>query len=218
MQLKKIIAVAVMGAALAGCKTTDPYTGEERASNTTRYGIGGALAGAAIGALADGGEGAWKGALIGGAAGAGYGHYTDQQEAKLRSTLEGTGVQVKRSGNDLTLIMPGNITFESSKADIKSSFYHVLRSVGTVIKEYDQNVVQVLGHTDSSGPASVNYPLSQDRADNVANYLIAQGVSGSRITPIGRGPENPIADNKTKEGKAMNRRVEINLLPKPQQR
>ena len=145
MQLKKVIAVAVMGVALAGCQTTNPYTGQEEASKTTKYGLGGVLAGAAIGALADGGEGAWKGALIGGAAGASYGHYTDQQEAKLRSQLQGTGVQVKRVGNDLTLIMPGSITFETSRSDIKSSFYHVLGSVAKVFKEYDQNIIQVPG-------------------------------------------------------------------------
>ena len=81
-----------------------------------------------------------------------------------------------------------------------------------------RTLFKCLGYTDSSGPDSINYPLSQDRADSVANYLIAQGVSGTRITPIGKGPKNPIADNKTKEGKAMNRRVEINLLAAPQQR
>ena len=217
MQLKKVIAVAVIGVALAGCKTTNPYTGQEEASKSTKYGLGGALAGAAIGALADGGEGAWKGALIGGAAGAGYGHYTDQQETKLRAQLQGTGVQVKRVGNDLTLIMPGSITFETNRSDIKSSFYQVLGSVAKVFKEYDQNIIEVIGYTDSSGSDSINYPLSQERADSVANYLIAQGVSGTRITPVGKGPQNPIGDNKTKAGKAMNRRVEINLLPAPRQ-
>ena len=218
MQFKKVIAVTVMGVALAGCQTTDPYTGQQETSKTTKYGLGGALAGAAIGALADGGEGAWKGALIGGAAGASYGHYTDQQEAKLRSQLQGTGVQVKRQSNDLALIMPSNITFETNRAEIKSSFYSVLASVARIFKEYDQNLIEVVGYTDSSGNDKINYPLSQNRADSVANYLIAQGVSGTRITPVGKGPENPVGDNKTKEGKAMNRRVEINLRAAPQQR
>lgn len=217
MQLKKIIVVSVMGLVLAGCKSTNPYTGEEEASKTTKYGLGGVLAGAAIGALADGGEGAWKGALIGGAAGASYGHYTDQQELKLRSQLQGSGVQVERQGNELKLIMPSNITFEASRSEVKSSFYSVLGSVANVFKEFDQNLIEVVGYTDSSGNDAINYPLSQDRADNVANYLIAQGVSGTRITPIGRGSQDPIGDNKTKAGKAMNRRVEINLRAAPEQ-
>ena len=215
MQLKKVLAVALLGGTLAGCQTTDPYTGEAEATNSTKYGLGGVLAGAAIGALADGGEGAWKGALIGGAAGAGYGHYTDTQEAKLRAELRGTGVQVKRQGNDLTLIMPGNITFETNRADIKSSFYPVLGSLTKVFKEFNQNLVQVVGYTDSTGGDSINYPLSENRANSVAQYFINQGVPGSRINSIGRGPQNPIASNKSKEGRAMNRRVEINLLPPP---
>ncbi|MGB1271729.1 MAG: glycine zipper domain-containing protein, partial [Endozoicomonas sp.] len=153
MQLKKVMAWVVISAGilLAGCQTTNPYTGEQETTKSTKYGLGGALAGAAIGALADGGEGALKGAVIGGAAGAGYGYYTDRQEAKLRAELQGTGVQVYRQGNDLKLIMPSNITFDSSKADIKSAFYPVLGSVAKVFKEFDKNLIEVVGYTDSTG-------------------------------------------------------------------
>ena len=216
MQLKKICAVVLMGIVLAGCQTTNPYTGEQEVNKSTKYGIGGALAGAAIGALADGGRGALTGAAIGGAAGAGYGYYTDQQEARLRAELQGTGVQVYRQGDNLHLVMPSNITFDSSRSDIKSSFYPVLGSVAKVFKEYDKNLIEVVGYTDSSGGDKINLPLSQARADSVANYIKYQGVSATRVTSIGRSSLNPIGDNNTKQGRAMNRRVEINLRPKPQ--
>ena len=216
MQLKKICAVALMGLVLAGCQTTNPYTGEEQASKSTKYGIGGALAGAAIGAITDGGRGALTGAAIGGAAGLGYGHYTDQQEAKLRAELRGTGVQVYRRGDDLHLIMPSNITFDTNRSDIKSSFYPVLGSVSKVFGEYDRNLVEVVGFTDSTGGDKINLPLSQARADSVANYIKHQGVSPTRVTAYGRGSQNPFGDNKTAEGRSQNRRVEINLRPAPQ--
>ncbi|WP_257293987.1 OmpA family protein [Endozoicomonas sp. YOMI1] len=219
MPLKKLFAVATLltgtliGSLLAGCQTTNPYSGEQQASKSTRYGLGGVLAGAAIGAIADGGDGALKGAIIGGAAGAGYGHYLDRQETALRAELQGTGVQVYRQGDELKLIMPSNITFDSSKSDIKSAFYPVLGSVSKVFREYDRNMIEVVGYTDSTGGDKINVPLSQGRADSVANYIAFQGVSGDRIVAYGRGSAEPVASNKTVEGRAKNRRVEINLLP-----
>ncbi|WP_201772642.1 OmpA family protein [Endozoicomonas numazuensis] len=216
IQIKRMSLVVAAAAIVAGCQTTNPYTGEQEVNKTTKYGGIGAVTGAVIGGLVDGGEGALKGAAIGGAAGAGYGYYTDKQEAALRQQLQGTGVQVYRQGDNLQLIMPSNITFDSSKSDIKSSFYSVLGSVGKVFKEYDKNLIEVVGYTDSSGGDKINLPLSQERAKSVADYLIHQGVSGTRITYFGAGASNPIGDNKTKEGRAMNRRVEINLRPAPQ--
>lgn len=219
MPLNKLFTVAallmgtLMGSLLTGCQTTNPYTGEQQASKSTKYGLGGVLAGAAIGAIADGGDGALKGAIIGGAAGAGYGHYMDRQERVLRAELQGTGVQVYRQGDQLKLIMPSNITFDSSKSDIKSAFYPVLGSVAKVFREYDRNLIEVVGYTDSTGGDKINVPLSQDRADSVANYIAFQGVSGDRIFAYGRGSADPVASNTTVEGRAQNRRVEINLLP-----
>lgn len=210
--------VVALAAFMAGCQTTNPYTGEQETQKTAKYGGIGAVTGAVIGGLVDGGEGALKGAAIGGAAGAGYGYYVDKQEAVLRQELEGTGVQVNRQGDVLQLVMPSNITFDSGKADIKSSFYPVLGSVAKVFKEYNKNLVEVVGYTDSSGTPEINGPLSNDRATNVAKYLEHQGVPESRITAYGAGDSNPIATNKTKEGRAQNRRVEINLRPKPEKK
>ncbi|MGQ7959488.1 OmpA family protein [Pseudomonas sp. SP16.1] len=213
---RNLIAASAVMALLAGC-TTNPYTGEREAGKAGIYGGIGAVAGAAIGAATsskkDRAKGALIGAAVGGAAGGGYGYYVDTQEAKLRQTLQGTGVQVQRNGDDLKLIMPGNITFASNSADISSSFYPTLNSLVLVFKEFDKNGVNIVGHTDSTGSLELNQNLSNRRALSVANYLSANGVPGQRISSYGAGPSQPIASNANEAGRAQNRRVEINLRP-----
>ncbi len=205
------------GAILAGCQTTNPYTGEQETRKTAKYGTAGAVSGAIVGALAGGKDGAWKGALVGGAAGSGYGYYADRQEEVLRQELQGTGVQVARNGDDLRLIMPADITFKLGSASIESRFYPVLNSVGKVLKEYDKNIVQVVGYSDRyGGTAQRNLELSQQRAQSVAGYLQSQGVSGTRINAFGQGASNPIIPDDGKKPQPTNRRVEVNLLPPPQ--
>ena len=213
---RNLIAATALMALLAGC-TTNPYTGESQAGKAGIYGGIGAATGAVIGAATsskkDRAKGALIGAAVGGAAGGGYGYYVDTQEAKLRQTLQGTGVQVQRNGDDLKLIMPGNITFASNSADISSSFYPTLNSLVLVFKEFNKNGVNIVGHTDSTGSQALNQSLSQRRAQSVANYLTANGVPGQRISAYGAGPSQPIASNATDAGRAQNRRVEINLHP-----
>ncbi|WP_281646629.1 OmpA family protein [Parendozoicomonas sp. Alg238-R29] len=212
--LKKIAVLAITSVIVAGCQSTNPYTGEQQAAKSAKYGGIGVLAGAVIGAAANGKDGALAGAALGGLAGAGYGAYTDKQEAALRAELQGTGVQIARYGDDLKLIMPGSITFDSNESSIKTSFYSVLSSVARVMKNYEKNPVVIIGHTDSTGnELKTNMPLSQARAQSVATYLIQQGVPASRITPYGVGSSQSIATNKTPEGRAQNRRVEIDLKP-----
>ncbi|QNH07709.1 OmpA family protein [Pseudomonas sp. B11D7D] len=213
---RNLIAATALMAMLAGC-TTNPYTGESQAGKAGVYGGIGAATGAVIGAATsskkDRAKGALIGAAVGGATGGGYGYYVDTQEAKLRQTLQGTGVQVQRNGDDLKLIMPGNITFGSNSADISSSFYPTLNSLVLVFKEFNKNGVNIVGHTDSTGSQELNQSLSQRRAQSVANYLTANGVPGQRISAYGAGPSQPIASNATDAGRAENRRVEINLRP-----
>ena len=212
MMLKKLIAVSLVGALLVSCQATNPYTGEQQTAKSAKYGGFGALAGAVVGAAVNGKNGALAGAALGGLAGAGYGAYTDQQQAALQQKLQGTGVQVQRQGNDLKLVMPGNITFASSDYNIKADFYPVLGSIATVLKEYDKNPVVIIGHTDSTGNETrINQPLSQKRAQSVASYLMGQGIPSTRVTSYGVGSSHSIADNKTEEGRALNRRVEIDL-------
>ena len=215
--MKRIIALSLATTLLlAGCQTTNPYSGEQETAKSTKYAGLGAVAGALVGAAIDGKDGALAGALAGGLAGAGYGAYADKQEAALRAQLEGTGVQVMREGDKIKLIMPGNITFASSSANIKSTFYPALTSVATVMKEYDKYVAVIIGYTDSTGGDKINLPLSQARAESVASYLEQQGVPGNRLVAYGAGSQSPIASNATAEGRALNRRVEITLQPEPQ--
>jgi outer membrane protein OmpA-like peptidoglycan-associated protein len=202
----------------AGCAVQNPYVrddGEMRKSTT--YGTIGAVAGAAVGAATsskkDRAKGALIGAAVGGAAGGGYGYYADQQEAELRRSMQGTGVEVQRHGDDLKLIMPGNITFATNSADIAGNFYAPLNNLANSFKQYDQNSIEIIGHTDNVGAQQYNYTLSQRRAQSVANYLAAQGVSSMRLSTRGMGPDQPIASNATESGRAQNRRVEINLRP-----
>jgi outer membrane protein OmpA-like peptidoglycan-associated protein len=198
---------------------TNPYTGQQQVSNTGKGAGIGAATGAIIGAIAGGGSSeerrrkALIGAGIGAIAGGGVGAYMDSQENKLRQQLAGTGVSVTRVGDNITLNMPGNITFPVNQSDVKADFYPVLNSVALVLKEYNKTLIDVVGHTDSSGTHEYNVQLSQRRAASVGQYLQSQGVEPVRIVTTGMGPDYPIADNATPAGKQQNRRVELVLRP-----
>ncbi|MDP2124411.1 MAG: OmpA family protein, partial [Parvibaculum sp.] len=150
---------------------------------------------------------------VGALAGGGIGYYMDQQEKELTQRLRASGVSVTRVGNDIILNMPGNVTFATDSSDINSRFFEVLNSVAVVLKEYDKTLVDVTGHTDSTGSAAYNMELSQRRAQSVASYLIGQGLDGRRFYIVGAGLTQPIADNNTAAGREQNRRVEIRLSP-----
>lgn len=215
--LRKTVVPVVVAAVLSAC-TTNPYTGERQAS---KAGIGAGI-GAGVGAVAgvlsgDNADERRKRALIGAGvgalAGAGVGAYMDRQESKLRQELQGTGVSVTRIGDDIILNMPGNITFDVNQATIESDFYPVLNSVAKVAKEFNKTLIDVAGHTDSTGTVAYNMDLSKRRANSVAKYLQSQGVDSTRLYAEGYGPHYPIADNGTAEGRSANRRVEIALKP-----
>ncbi len=209
--MKKLILCFVALGLLNAC-ATDAYTGESKVSKTA-WGTGiGAAVGAGVGAIIGGEKGALIGAGIGGATGAATGGYMDIQARKLRQTLVGTGVQVARDGENIRLIMPNSITFNTNESVIKTSANPVLDSVALVAKEYNKTRLQIVGYTDSTGNDAINLPLSERRAAAVANYLALRGVAGSRISSYGAGAANPIATNSTAEGRAQNRRVEIMLI------
>ena len=214
--MKRLLALCAIFT-LAACTTTDPYTGEEKTSNTAKGAGIGAIAGAVIGAASSSKSDRKKGALTGAAAGAaiggGVGNYMDRQEAKLRDELQGSGVQVRREGDRLYLIMPGNITFATGRYEIRSDFYSVLDSVAKVLAEFDQTAIKVSGHTDSTGGDQLNQTLSEQRAASVRDYLVRRDVAAGRIQAYGYGPRYPVASNSTAEGRAANRRVELELLP-----
>jgi outer membrane protein OmpA-like peptidoglycan-associated protein len=214
-----VSALALLSA--GGCTTYDAYTGEAKTSKTA-IGAGiGASVGAVVAYLDNKDEKSSKkrnqrilaAAVGGGAIGGGIGYYMDAQEAKLRKQLRGTGVSVQREGDNINLVMPGNITFAQGRSDIAASFYDVLNSVVLVLKEYDKTIVVVSGHTDSDGAADYNKNLSVQRAGSVSGYLQSHGINQVRLETVGFGETQPIASNATAAGKQQNRRVEITLVP-----
>ena len=209
---------ALVAVVASGCQTTDPYTGQQQMNRTSKGALIGAGIGVAAGLLTGNSaverrQHALIGAGLGGLAGGAVGTYQDRQQAALRDKLQGTGVDVSRDGDNITLNMPGNITFAFNSANLDPQFYSVLNNVAGVMKEYDQTIVEVAGHTDSIGTDAVNQRLSEQRANAVTQYLTSQGVNSQRFITVGAGKTRPIASNDTDAGRAANRRVEITLVP-----
>lgn len=208
----KVIIGLGLALILSGCTTTDPYTGEQTVSKTAVGAGVGAAGGAIIGAIAGKGTGALIGAGVGAAVGGVAGNMMDRQADALRQQLQSTGVQVvqDRSG-DIHLIMPGDITFATNSADIRSNFYATLNSVAIVLRKYNQTIIHVDGYTDNTGEPMYNQSLSERRANSVAQYLASQQINPNRIATRGFGERNPVAANATSAGRAQNRRVEITI-------
>ena len=215
--MRKAAILAMFGAltVTSACTTIDPFTGQQKVSNTAAgAGIGagvGALAGLAAGG--DDRRNALIGAGIGALAGGAIGNFMDRQEAELRAQLASSGVSVTRVGNNIVLNMPSNITFAVDQDQVIPAFYQTLDSVAIVLRKYNQTLIDVYGHTDSTGSDDYNQSLSQRRANSVANYLAVRGVNQQRMLATGFGESRPIADNSTETGRAQNRRVEIQIVP-----
>ncbi|WP_312247017.1 OmpA family protein [Stutzerimonas nitrititolerans] len=214
--MKKLISVSLIASilSLAGCAGMGPTDKDGSRNQTLTWGSIGTIAGAAAGALINKdnrGKGALIGAGIGGLAGAGYGVYADRQEAELRKATAGTGIEVQRQGDDIKLVMPGAITFNTGSTELSPAAQFNLDKLATSFREYGDNNIEVTGHTDSVGSNASNIELSQRRAVSVGKHLISQGIDKSRIQVYGAGPSQPIASNGTEEGRAQNRRVEIRL-------
>lgn len=215
MRTKSLLLLSILTIAisLSSCTTQNAYTGESQTSGTTKGAIFGGIVGGLAGALTGRGENAAIGAALGAGIGGAIGHSQDKQEAELRRQLAGSGVQIRRQGDNIKLIMPSDITFNVNKSVIQAHFSKVLRSVAVVLKKFNDNYVRIAGYTDSTGSAEYNLGLSNRRAAAVRNYLQSHGISTNRLVNIGYGEKDPIASNATKQGRAQNRRVEINLVP-----
>ncbi len=213
------IAAALAATMLGGCAT---YTGQTDDPNDPNRTGRGALIGAGIGAVAgllsgsdatERRQRAMVGAGLGGLAGAGIGAYQDRQEAALRRETAGTGVDVQRDGDVIKLNLPDGVTFDFNRTDIKPQFYPALNSIASTIKQYDQTIVEINGHTDNIGSLAANQKISDERARAVGTYLAAQGVQPVRMEMHGYNYQYPIASNDSEQGRALNRRVEIRLIP-----
>ena len=208
--MKKIFAI------LSGCSLlVVGCANMSQSQQSTAEGAGiGAAAGAVIGALAGGGEGA----AIGAAAGAGTGalggylwnEHLEKQKQQMQQATAGTGVQVSQtSDNRLKINVPSDAGFASDSAELNAKLHPALTQLATSLMQNPTETVQIYGYTDSTGGDSINYPLSQNRAQSVQGYLISRGVQPQRITTQGLGSQNPLGSNETPEGRALNRRVEI---------
>lgn len=208
---------ALLGA--TACTTTDPYRSAPQRNNTATGAIAGALGGAVLGYLTNTSSGeqgrrnALIGAGVGALGGAAVGQYMDRQQRALEAELSGSGVGVARQGDNLVLRMPSDVTFATNQSNIDPRFDATLGDVASVLRQYDQSIVDVVGHTDSSGGDAINQPLSERRAVSVADALIRNGVQRERLYVAGVSSRNPITSNDTPAGRAQNRRVEILIRP-----
>lgn len=231
-QIKLAMAAAVMTALVAGCATggggyyggqpqqypSQPRPQDNDNNRTQKGAIIGAVAGAVAGLLSgddatERRQRALVGAGVGGLAGGAIGNYQDRQERALRERMAGTGVDVVRQGDNITLNMPSNITFAFNSSSLEPQFYNVLDGVASTLTEYNQTIVEVAGHTDSVGTDAYNQTLSVQRANSVGNYLMGRGLMRERFIITGAGESRPVASNESDSGRAMNRRVEITLVP-----
>jgi outer membrane protein OmpA-like peptidoglycan-associated protein len=213
-RLREIVASALTLVLVAGC-ATNPETGQREMNKTGKSAAIGAAVGAAVGGVSGGNRGkrAVIGAAAGAAIGAGVGKYMQNQEDKLRQQTAGTGVEVKREGDNIVLNMPGHVTFATDSAQITPAFHGTLDQVAATITEYKDTRVEIAGHTDNTGSDGYNQQLSERRAQAVGSYLAGRGVASSRVTTTGYGETRPVAGNDTPDGRQQNRRVEIILSP-----
>lgn len=202
---KKIASILLVGSLLGACTNTGT-------SNKTTGTVGGAAVGAIAGQLiGKDTKGTLIGAGIGALAGLGWGAYKDAQYKEFLQALQNTNITVTNREDSLNLRLPAESSFKVSSAVLNSGFYGPLNSIADIMNRYPETKIQVVGYTDSTGDPNYNLNLSLQRAQSVANYLANQGVSPRRITSVGYGARNPIATNETATGRAMNRRVEINI-------
>ncbi len=213
LSMRSVLVGVLSAAVLAACAPNGEMTRAEQGALIG--GVAGAVLGKTTGDKDD--DRALAGAVIGGLAGAAIGNYMDQQEAALRQSLQGTGVEVQRQNDNIVLTMPDAITFDFGQAAVKPQFYDVLDNLANTLNQYPNTRVQIAGHTDNVGSDAANLQLSQQRADSVRSYLSSAGVMAQRMQSIGYGESRPIADNSTDYGRAQNRRVEVTLIPVQQQ-
>lgn len=200
--------------AVSGC-VTDPNTGQQKVSRTAIGAVGGALAGGLLGDVIGGKTGRIIGAGVGGIAGGVVGDQLDDQIRQLKESTAGSGVEVEKTpdGSAIMVNLPDGVTFDTSSYVLKPQFRTTLTEIANSLNQYPNSLVDVLGHTDSTGSSSYNQTLSENRARTVANFLSSQGVSANRIRSQGFGMTMPVASNDTVDGRARNRRVEIKIVP-----
>jgi outer membrane protein OmpA-like peptidoglycan-associated protein len=210
---------AAMSLLTVSACVTDPNTGEKKVSRTAIGGVGGAVLGGLLGGVIGGKTGRIIGAGLGGVAGGVVGYKMDQQIKELKQATAGSGVDVTETDNGQAILvnLPDGVTFDVGSYTLKPEFRATLDDVAASLTKYPNSLVDVYGHTDSTGSDAFNQTLSENRARTVANYLTSRGVGAARIRSQGYGETMPVADNTTDEGRRKNRRVEIKIVPVTQE-
>lgn len=199
---------------VSGC-VTDPNTGQRKVSRAAMGAGAGALAGILLGGVIGGKTGRIVGAGIGGVAGGVIGAQMDKQIRELKEATAGTGVDVTEVDNGQAILvnLPDGVTFDVNSTAVKPQFRTTLDQIAQSLQQYPNSLVDVYGHTDSTGSDAYNQTLSENRARAVGNYLSMRGVSAARLRTLGLGETQPVDTNDTEAGRARNRRVEIKIVP-----
>ena len=211
--MRKVLVVMIATLLVIACSSAN----DPNAKAKTGAGVGaaaGAVAGAVIGNQSGNNRtGAVAGAAAGAAIGAAIGHRMDKQEQELRQIQ---GVEVTRpSQGEINVRLTSDILFDVDSAGLRSESRTTLRDLATNFRQYPDELIDVEGHTDSSGTAAHNQSLSNRRANSVRDFLVDNGVSGRSITAVGYGETRPKDTNATPEGRQLNRRVEIHIRANP---
>ena len=206
----------------SGCSGSKWSTTNNKTKGGVLGGASGALIGAGIGALAGNGKGAAIGAAVGGAVGTSagvlIGRKMDRQQAELEA-IEGAQVESVTDVNNLQAIkvtFDSGILFATGKSQLNEVSKQSLNKFAESLQSTPETDVTIYGHTDNTGSRAINEKLSNERAESVAKYLIGKGIGGGRLTTEGKAYDEPVADNSTAEGRALNRRVEIYITANEQ--
>ncbi|WP_448566065.1 OmpA family protein [Thalassotalea ganghwensis] len=205
--LSKTLTISLLSTSLiiSGCASTNAEKGAAI----------GAVAGAVLGKATANHKDkrlVW-GAAIGAIAGAAIGDYMDKQEQEFRKELSGSGIDVVREGDNIRLVMPSNITFATDQSYISTGFHVTLNDIAKVLAKYEKTLLSIEGHTDNTGSDQYNQTLSMKRAQSVKDYLVKQNIIENRLKVTGFGESQPIVSNDTPSNRALNRRVEIQIIP-----
>ena len=215
MRMSKLVACLSVVAMVSGCASIQDSMGGMSKGGGTAAGAGaGALLGAGLGAIiGDTGSAALIGAGIGAVAGGIMGYnWSGVKQDVQKSGASSLGIDViEMPDGSLKVNIPSNVSFDTDKYALKPALLPVLDSVARALNQHPELRAKAVGYTDSTGSAGLNQTLSVNRANSVTSYLAQHGVASSRLMAEGRGPSNPIADNSTAQGRAMNRRVELYL-------
>jgi outer membrane protein OmpA-like peptidoglycan-associated protein len=199
-----LLCMAVM---LSGCGASNTLKG-------TGIGVGaGASVGAGVGAIAGNTAlGAVIGAAVGGTAGALIGKKMDKQRKELETAIPDATIETVNNGESLKITFDSGILFATNSSSVSDASKNALRNFSSSLKSNPDTYIKIVGHTDNTGRVDYNQTLSEKRAQSVYDYLQSQGVNNSRMTYEGKGIHEPVANNNTVDGRALNRRVEILIM------